>query len=310
MDFVPLSLSLGGPDFYLKGKAMKRFTGVMAVLCGLLVCGAAQAAPGAKGGTPVGAQCVDCHETEAQKHMNHAYHGQCTDCHTAAVDHAKAEEAREKATGKDKPKSVVAGLPKSEQCLSCHKTDAKHMNFAFAEHNKAGVQCSDCHGNHKSKIKKLSFAQEKGGKTTALCATCHQDVLAKFNMNSHHPVKEGGATCTGCHDPHASKQATLGAATAQCTQCHQSVRGPHVFEHPPVVESCATCHDPHGAPNRKLQTIAQPVQCLQCHSIAGNRHGQSASASNTTPISGAVLRDCVSCHSAIHGSSTDQHLRF
>ncbi|MFA7282829.1 MAG: cytochrome c3 family protein, partial [Sterolibacterium sp.] len=147
--------------------------------------------------------------------------------------------------------------------------------------------------------------------TTALCATCHQDVLAKFSMTSHHPVKEGGATCTGCHDPHASKLATLGAATAQCTSCHQAVRGPHVFEHPPAAEDCKNCHDPHGSPNKRLLSVAQPMQCLQCHSIAGNRHGVSGATAtgNTTPISGAVLRDCASCHGAIHGSAIDQHLR-
>ncbi|MBT9520044.1 MAG: hypothetical protein IV101_04045 [Dechloromonas sp.] len=286
---------------------MKRFIGIAAVLLGTLLSAPSIAAPAAKS-APVGAECISCHEAETKAH---AYHGDCVSCHTSAVDHAKVEETRENATAKTaKPKSVLAGLPESKQCLTCHETDKKRTHFAFAEHNKAGVQCNDCHGNHTDKVKKLNASQLKGGKTTALCATCHQDVLAKFNMPSHHPVKEGGATCTGCHDPHASKQATLGAVTEQCTSCHQAVRGPHVFEHAPVVEGCTTCHDPHGAPNRKLQTIAQPMQCLQCHSIAGNRHGLGGTSSNVAPISGSVLRDCVSCHSAIHGSSTDQHLRF
>lgn len=248
-----------------------------------------------------GKQCVECHETEAKTHV---YHGDCVSCHMAAEAHAKAE----------KPKSVKSGNPSSVQCLSCHETDKRRMHFSIAEHNKAGVQCSDCHGLHSPKIKTLNVLMEKGGKTTALCATCHQDVLAKFSMTSHHPVKEGGATCTGCHNPHAAGQTTLGGKTAQCTSCHQAVRGPHVFEHPPAAEDCTTCHDPHGSPNRRLLSVAQPMQCLQCHSIAGNRHGQpagltNAAVSNTSRISGAVLRDCVSCHGSIHGSSSDQHLR-
>lgn len=282
---------------------------VVAMVSGTWLASPVLAAPADKS-APVGTQCVSCHEAEAQSHTKHAYHGDCVSCHASAVEHGKTEAARESAIGKDKPKSIRAGAPQSKQCLSCHEADKKRMHFAFAEHNKAGVQCSDCHGNHTPKIKKLSVAQEKGGKTTALCSTCHQDIMAKFSMTSRHPVKDGGATCTGCHDPHASKQATLGATTAQCTSCHQAVRGPHVFEHAPVVEGCTTCHDPHGSPNRKLQTVAQPTQCLQCHSIAGNRHGQGGASSNVSAISGAVLRDCVSCHSAIHGSSTDQHLRF
>lgn len=287
---------------------MRRLAVLLAVILGGALNVGAWAAPtAAKGAVIKGDQCVECHKGEATK--SHAFHGECSSCHTNAGDHAKAHEAREKAKG-TKPPAVVATKPDSKECLSCHEADKKRMHFAIAEHNKAGVQCRDCHGNHTPKVKTLNAGMEKGGKNTALCATCHQDVLAKFSMASHHPVKEGGATCTGCHDPHASKQATLGAATAQCTSCHQAVRGPHVFEHAPVVEGCTNCHDPHGAPNKRLLSVAQPMQCLQCHSIAGNRHGQGGAASNVARISGAVLRDCVSCHSAVHGSSTDQHLRF
>lgn len=284
---------------------MKRLWGMLALCLGCLVFGQAWAAAPDDAGKPMaktapgltGKQCVECHEVEARMHV---YHSDCATCHTGADAHAKAE----------KPKTVKVGKPASPQCLSCHETDKRRMHFSIAEHNKAGIQCGDCHGLHAPKIKSLNSQQEKGGKTTVLCATCHQDVVARFSMSSHHPIKEGGATCTGCHDPHASNQAMLGGKTAQCTTCHQAVRGPHAFEHPPVAEDCATCHDPHGSPNRKLLSVAQPMQCLQCHSLAGNRHGQAGAANNTQRITGAVLRDCASCHGAIHGSSADQHLRY
>ncbi|MCM2288439.1 MAG: cytochrome c3 family protein [Sulfuritalea sp.] len=288
---------------------MRRLAVLLAVILGGALHAGAWAAPTAAKAAPIkGDQCVECHKTEAT--TSHAFHGECNSCHVNAGDHAKNQDAREKAKGA-KPAAVVATKPESKECLSCHESDKRRMHFAIAEHNKAGVQCRDCHGNHTPKIKALNAGMEKGGKTTALCATCHQDVLAKFSMTSHHPVKEGGATCTGCHDPHASKQATLGAVTAQCTSCHQAVRGPHTFEHPPAAEDCKNCHDPHGSPNKRLLSVAQPMQCLQCHSIAGNRHGVSGATAtgNTTPITGAVLRDCASCHGAIHGSAIDQHLR-
>ncbi|MBI3095698.1 MAG: cytochrome c3 family protein [Rhodocyclales bacterium] len=289
---------------------MRRLAVLLAVILGgALQAGAWAAAPMAAKAAPIkGDQCVECHKTEAN--TSHAFHGECNSCHLNAGDHAKAHEAREKAKGSAKPPKVVATKPESAECLACHESDKRRMHFAIAEHNKAGVQCRDCHGNHTPKVKTLNAGMEKGGKTTALCATCHQDVLAKFSMVSHHPVKEGGATCTGCHDPHASKQATLGAATAQCTSCHQAVRGPHAFEHPPAAEDCKNCHDPHGSPNKRLLSVAQPMQCLQCHSVAGNRHGQAGTVSNAQRITGAVLRDCSSCHGTIHGSSADQHLRF
>jgi predicted CXXCH cytochrome family protein len=75
-----------------------------------------------------------------------------------------------------------------------------------------------------------------------------------------------------------------------------------------VVEECTICHNPHGSPNRRLLDIAQPMLCLQCHSIADNRHGQTGAAG--ARIGGAVLRSCTNCHSAIHGSSQDEHLRY
>ncbi|MDP1527524.1 MAG: cytochrome c3 family protein [Rhodocyclaceae bacterium] len=287
---------------------MKRLIGVVAIMLGL---GFAPAWAGSHGGQPpVGAQCLDCHEAEVKSHGKHAYHGDCVSCHTSAVDHAKAETAKESAPKGSRPESINAGLPKSEQCLSCHKNDAKHMNFAFSDHAKANVQCRDCHGSHTPKIKSLTAGMQKAGKDAALCVSCHKDVQAKFNLRSHHPLREGGVSCKDCHDPHGGKQLTLAGKTTQCTQCHQNVRGPHAFEHAPAVEDCATCHNPHGTPNPKLLNLAQPMLCLQCHSVPGNRHGNTGLGTNGQTISATALRNCSSCHNAPHGSHMDQHLRF
>jgi DmsE family decaheme c-type cytochrome len=201
-------------------------------------------------------------------------------------------------------------MPDSDQCLSCHSQDSKRMNFTFAEHHKAGVQCSDCHGVHSPKLGAPGAGMERFAQDTALCANCHQDVLVRFGMRSHHAVREGALACNTCHDPHGSKQTSLAAKTAQCTECHQAVRGPHAFEHAPVAEDCTTCHNPHGSPNRQLLELAQPMLCLQCHSVAGNRHGATGAGANNQVISATALRNCSSCHNAVHGSHMDQHLRF
>lgn len=255
---------------------------------------------------PAEKACSSCHDDSEAK--VHAGHGDCLSCHIDAEPHRSSKKIL--------PNKAIA----SETCLSCHATgkghtdDANRMNFAFSEHNKAGVQCIECHGIHKSKIGEDSnVADVKMDNSARLCATCHQDVMARFNMISHHPLKEGAISCTNCHNQHDSKQTTLASKTEQCTKCHQAVRGPHVFEHPPAVEDCANCHNPHGTPNRRLLEIAQPMLCLQCHSLPDNRHGQTASASTNTitteTISGAVLRNCANCHGAVHGSAFDQHLR-
>jgi DmsE family decaheme c-type cytochrome len=256
---------------------------------------------------PTGKACTSCHdETEAKVHE---YHSDCISCHTDAEAHRRSKKIL--------PNKAIP----SETCLSCHATgkghsdDAHRMNFEVSDHSKAGVQCADCHGIHADKVSKQSnVADLKLDRNAKLCLTCHQEVLARFNMISHHPLKEGAITCTDCHNQHDSSKTTLGGKTEQCTMCHQAVRGPYVFEHPPAVEDCANCHNPHGTPNRRLIEFAQPMQCLQCHSLPNNRHGQTASSSTeditTERISGAVLRNCYSCHAAIHGSSVDQHLRY
>ncbi len=250
------------------------------------------------------AVCAECHESEVTVSV---FHRDCQACHTNATAHATAR----------RPARVEPGKPGVAQCEGCHAKDAERMNFAFSDHHKAGLECSDCHGVHGPKLKVggQSIIQHRTQEGSALCATCHQDVLARFNMPSHHPVLEGGVSCLGCHDPHSSKKLSLADQTQQCLDCHQRLRGPHVFEHAPVVEDCANCHDPHGSPNARLLVAGQPMLCLQCHSLPNNRHGltgsnalTSAALSQRTP--GAVLRDCVACHGQIHGSAQDQHLRY
>ncbi len=252
--------------------------------------------------------CYRCHDVKEDQHTKGAHANvNCATCHAGAAEHLTVAKARDPVKRPQKPDAAA--------CLTCHKDDAKRMNWAFADHHKAGLECSSCHGLHKPKdVKRLDLSLWKADKTTALCATCHQDVLARFNMRSHHPVKEGALSCTSCHDQHGGKQTSLTSKTAECTQCHQAVRGPHAFDHAPVAEDCATCHNPHGSQNRKMLKLAEPMLCLQCHSVAGNRHGQPVGSANASGngliISATALRNCSSCYNAVHGSSIDQHLRF
>jgi len=248
-----------------------------------------------------GVVCAECHDAESKPH---AFHGECSTCHVNAKTHGAA----------DRPKQVPPGLPKADQCLTCHNKDSARMNFKLSDHHRAGVACASCHGVHVPKAV-ATIGLRKADKSSQLCATCHKDVLAKFNLPSHHPVQEGGVSCVGCHDPHSSKRVSLVSSTEQCQSCHQRMRGPFAFEHAPVAEDCANCHDPHGSPNRRMLLAAQPMLCLQCHSLPNNRHGQSGSNATSPaalgqPISGALLRGCTNCHGQVHGSNQDEHMRF
>ena len=280
---------------------MRLFMNIQAILAGFaLLTGTAlaQESP-APGSTlpPTGSQvCKTCH-VPYEGHRVNVYHSDCNACHTVT-------EASHLVKGG--PAKGNVKFPDSENCLACHKTnDHKRMNWAFSEHSKANVQCRDCHGMHQpKKPRQFNLALWKSDQTTAVCLDCHQDVAARLNMPSHHPVKEGALSCTSCHDPHNGKQTTLVSKNDQCFKCHQSIRGPKVFEHAPVAEDCTICHNPHGTPNRRLLNISQPMQCLQCHSMALTTHptvgGQ---------ISGVALRNCTSCHGAIHGSHIDPKLK-
>lgn len=211
--------------------------------------------------------------------------------------------------------SSGAGYVGSAKCSSCHDEipgqfhDQTHARLVVADSKAFEQGCESCHGPAAEHVK-------SGGETGTiitgqnLCVRCHQDVEARFNLASHHPLKEGAVTCTSCHDAHGSKQATLTSTVETCTSCHQEARGPFAFEHAPAAENCTGCHNPHGSTQRSLLKMSEPMLCLQCHSLPNNRHGQTAATTNGSPITAAVLRNCSSCHSQVHGSSTDQHMRF
>lgn len=254
-------------------------------------------------------KCTDCHavirDVTPQPDQRH---GQCETCHTGREKHITS--VINEGIGKG-----TMGKPGTQECLVCHKDQKKLLNWSFAEHNKAGLACSDCHEIHVSPlIKKSSVAAPKMDRNSAACVRCHEDVNARLNMTSHHPVKEGALSCISCHDQHGSTKTVLQTKSAQCLTCHQALRGPHVFEHAPVVEDCMNCHTPHGSSNRRLLTVSQPASCLQCHSIAQGKHGYGTGlepdlTSGTKVISGAVLRNCTNCHGSIHGSHQDPLLR-
>ncbi len=264
------------------------------------------------GATHVGnASCVKCHQetvdafaTTVHGRMRGAADHSCESCHGPASKHLS--------TGGD---AIV--MPNDASCVACHTAThgsakiagAKSMGeWSYSTHAGAGVKCTDCHESHGKSPKLVrankNFQAQNMDAASSMCSSCHQDVFARTAMSHHHPIREGAMSCTSCHDPHSRSSRQMLAQNESCVKCHQAQQGPFSHEHQPVVENCTTCHDPHGSPNPKMAKIAQPMQCLQCHSLTLNRHtnvlGQ---------LSPASLRDCTSCHGAIHGSDMESYLR-
>jgi DmsE family decaheme c-type cytochrome len=254
--------------------------------------------------------CMECHEDVIES-FAHTRHGPlyrvndrlCESCHGPGSIHVQKGEG-----------FIV--MPNDASCLACHMDSGSHsrtekrtlMDWQFADHRRAGVKCIDCHSPHSHGAGVLredkQFQIQHTDSTSALCLSCHQEIAGRISMPYHHPIREGAMGCTDCHDPHGRQSRQLLNRNETCFKCHQAQQGPFSREHQPVAENCTICHDPHGSPVVGMTKVGQPMLCLQCHPLTMNRHqniGQN--------VSPAALRNCTSCHAAIHGSDIEPYFR-
>lgn len=114
--------------------------------------------------------------------------------------------------------------------------------------------CASCH--NKGQMGTLTESEPE------LCYQCHSSFEGKYKIE-HGPAAAG--YCTGCHNPHRSKEESLLIRTGdeQCLHCHESAR---LYKDSYHIESsdnlCVSCHDPHGSDNHLLLRLGA---CYQCH---------------------------------------------
>ncbi len=76
--------------------------------------------------------------------------------------------------------------------------------------------------------------------------------------------------------------------------------GPFLYEHDvSIVDGCRACHTVHGSANRHLLTDARQINlCYKCHPATQTPGFHNASA--------FLNEKCAACHTAIHGSNTNE----
>jgi len=269
--------------------------------------------------------CMNCHDQPAVTGVLHTAHmvqadartgaadSGCQNCHGDSRDHV----ARLRGTEVRPPPSVVFSGPRASSvetrnvtCAGCHQGGAA-THWQGSLHQSSDVACTNCHASHAVQDAVLVKRTQ-----APICFSCHADKRAAALKPSHHPVLEGQMACSDCHNPHGSlTQTMLRGVTINdtCLACHDEKRGPFLWEHAPVQEQCTICHTPHGTVQPALLKQRPPFLCQNCHD---------SSTHNSQPFSGAslpggvlpskqmVLRACLNCHSAVHGSNHPSGARF
>jgi predicted CXXCH cytochrome family protein len=183
----------------------------------------------------------------------------------------------------------LISAPATELCFSCHGPLSQRVDTAVTAHSilRKDAACMNCHTPHQSAQPKLLITAEKD-----LCLTCHNKTIRKDSVNIRNIGKEletnrfihGAITkngCSGCHDPHASGEASLLRSKFQ-TSTYVIAKGTKEN-----VALCFNCHDPLLLDAKKTTTGTSFRDGeLNLH----NKH-----------VAKFKGRNCVDCH-AVHSS--------
>jgi DmsE family decaheme c-type cytochrome len=224
----------------------------------------------------------------------------CASCHGDGSEHRRKskEVAPEIGFG---PRHVSAPEVQNGACLGCHAAAMPH--WQGGSHAREDLSCTACHQIH-SRDRAVQVRTTQAG----VCYQCHRDVRAEVNLPSRHPIREAEMVCTDCHNAHGTLKAAdlLGInPTETCLGCHQELRGPFLFDHPPASDDCGTCHRPHGSVHEPLLVARGPQLCQECHLAAFHPSDLNAGGGlpGGMPNPALLGRDCMNCHPKIHGTN-------
>ncbi len=206
-------------------------------------------------------------------------------------------------------------------CLRCHKKLIQEKTV----HAAVQMGCPTCHtGIDASKTphkKTNTVARGLSADQPDLCYGCHDKSL--FSKKNVHAAV--GMGCTGCHNPHSSKNAKLlvSEAPALCFTCHDKDGFSRKNVHAPVAGGmCLSCHNPHSTDAADL-LVKEPIMvCLDCHpdvekrahavvglSSAGHPIGKKDKKELKDPKRPGKQFYCGSCHNP-HSSDSVKLFRY
>lgn len=209
----------------------------------------------------------------------------------------------------------------TETCATCHEKELKefelspHARLTVDDKDGVVVQgCEICHGPG-------SVHSDNGGgkdniilprENPQICFSCHTDKKAEFMLPYRHPVLEGKMACADCHNSHGTDARPWSGTSMEhvnetCFKCHKEQQGPFIFEHEAAREGCTTCHKVHGSIHDKMLIARDNNLCFRCHTqtnfpFVGDSNHNGRFQQGTCFSAG--------CHTAMHGSNFDDHLRY
>lgn len=270
--------------------------------------------------------CRSCHAYESDhwsgtiharlsRHPRNALQARaCESCHGPGSRHVRDPTDGDAIVGFTRgSKSTVSEM--NAMCLECHDGGGR-IFWPESVHERQRLACSDCHNPMARQSPRGLLARST---VSATCFECHPAQRTQFRKRSHMPLLEGKIACSDCHDPHGSPSEPLlrGDGINQlCTGCHAEKRGPFIWEHAPVVESCLNCHEAHGSNHEALLVAPAPMLCQRCHGQPrGFGHANDLLvrdnlADGAFPDERILGRGCVNCHAQIHGSNHPSGARF
>ncbi len=269
---------------------------------------AAQAADGDRA-------CLLCHNTKTWPQVHEIFatpHGAaadartpegsagCSSCHGDGTEHRRRSKEVPPQIGFG-PRHASDPEVQNAACLGCHSADAPH--WQGGTHAVEDLTCTACHRIHTRDTPALARTTQAG-----VCLDCHRSVRAEISLPSRHPIREAETVCTDCHNPHGSLKPfdLVGVnSTETCLGCHQELRGPFLFDHPPAADDCSTCHRPHGSVHEPLLAARGPQLCQNCHLAAFHPSDLNAGGGlpSRTPNAALLGRNCMNCHPKVHGTN-------